>query len=150
MPMIVKSDQSRVPFDEGKLRGGMEKALQKRPVSREALDESVSRILHKLRSMGERELSSRAVGELVMEELHLLDEVAYVRFASVYRSFQNVEAFSHEIEKLHHRRSRAVAHAEALARNAGQLQLPGVEEPAEPDPVAKPAAPKGPSRRKPS
>jgi transcriptional repressor NrdR len=106
MPLVVKSDHSRVPFDEAKLRGGMERALEKRPVGGEALDEAISRICHKLRSMGEREVPSRTVGELVMEELHHLDEVAYVRFASVYRSFQDVEAFRHEIEQLRQRRRR--------------------------------------------
>ena len=104
MPLVVKSDQSRVPFDEQKLRAGMERALQKRPVSGEALDAAISRITHKLRSLGEREVASRIVGELVMEELHQLDEVAYVRFASVYRSFQDVEAFRHEIEALRQKR----------------------------------------------
>lgn len=103
MPLVVKSDQSRVPFDEAKLRSGMVKALEKRPVGPEAIDASVSRIGHKLRSMGEREVASRVIGELVMEELHHLDEVAYVRFASVYRSFQDVEAFRREIEQMNKR-----------------------------------------------
>jgi transcriptional repressor NrdR len=107
MPLVVKSDRSRVPFDEAKLLSGMQKALEKRPVSREAIDEAVSRIGHKLRAMGEREVESRAIGELVMEELHHLDEVAYVRFASVYRSFQDVDAFRHEIEHLRSRRRKA-------------------------------------------
>jgi transcriptional repressor NrdR len=106
MPLVVKSDQSRVPFDEAKLRSGMLKALEKRPVSREAVDEALAHIGHKLRSMGEREVPSRVVGELVMDELHDLDEVAYVRFASVYRSFQDVDAFRHEIDRLRHRRHR--------------------------------------------
>jgi transcriptional repressor NrdR len=105
MPLVVKSDQRRVPFDEAKLRSGMVKALEKRPVSGEAIDAAVSRIGHKLRSMGEREVTSREIGELVMDELHHLDEVAYVRFASVYRSFQDLDAFRHEIEKVRsHRR----------------------------------------------
>jgi transcriptional repressor NrdR len=82
MPMIVKGDRARQAFDEGKLRAGMEKALEKRPVAREQLDEAVSRIVHAVRSLGDREVSSRAIGELVMEELRHLDEVAYVRFAS--------------------------------------------------------------------
>jgi transcriptional repressor NrdR len=99
----VKSDQSREPFDEAKLVSGLQKALEKRPVSREAIDEAVSRICHKLRTLGEREVASRMVGELVMEELRHLDEVGYVRFASVYRSFQDVDAFREEIEKLRHR-----------------------------------------------
>jgi transcriptional repressor NrdR len=120
MPLVVKSDHNRVPFDEAKMRSGMERALEKRPVSREALDEAVSRICHKLRSMGEREVPSRTVGELVMEELHFLDEVAYVRFASVYRSFQDVEAFRHEIERMRHRRRRPAQSGQ------DQLSLPGV------------------------
>jgi transcriptional repressor NrdR len=93
LPVVVKSDRSREPFDENKLLAGMQKALEKRPVSRETIDDAVARICHKLRSLGEREIASRAVGEMVMEELCHLDEVAYVRFASVYRSFQDVEAF---------------------------------------------------------
>lgn len=105
MPLVVKSDQRRVPFDEAKLRDGMEKALQKRPVGRDAIDEAVSRICHRLRSLGEREVPSRMIGEMVMEELHELDEVGYVRFASVYRSFQDVDAFRDEIERLSDRRS---------------------------------------------
>ncbi len=103
MPLVVKSDQSREPFDQAKLRAGMERALQKRPVGSEAIDAAVGRIGHRLRSLGEREVAARLVGELVMDELHQLDEVAYVRFASVYRSFQDVEAFRHEVERLRHR-----------------------------------------------
>jgi transcriptional repressor NrdR len=107
MPRIIKSDGSREPFDENKLKQGMIKALEKRPIRSEAIDEAVSRIGHKLRVLGEREVPARSVGELVMEELRHLDEVAYVRFASVYRSFQDVEAFRDEIEGLrHHRRRR--------------------------------------------
>jgi transcriptional repressor NrdR len=107
MPMVVKSDHTREPFDEAKLRAGMTKALEKRPVALEAVEEAVSRIAHKLRSLGEREVQSRAIGELVMDELRHLDEVAYVRFASVYRSFQDLEAFRDEIDRLrHHRRRR--------------------------------------------
>ncbi len=78
----------------------MEKALEKRPVSTEAIDEAMGRILHKIRSLGEREIAARAVGELVMEELRHLDEVAFVRFASVYRHFQDIDAFRDEIDKL--------------------------------------------------
>jgi len=106
MPLVVKNDQSRVPFDESKLRGGLLKALEKRPVARESVEEAVSHIMRKLRSLGEREVTSRQVGELVMEELHRLDEVAYVRYASVYRHFQDVEAFREEVDRLHHRRGR--------------------------------------------
>jgi transcriptional repressor NrdR len=106
MPMVVKSDHTREPFDEAKLRAGMTKALEKRPVALEAVEEAVSRIGHKLRSLGEREVQSRAIGEMVMDELRHLDEVAYVRFASVYRSFQDLEAFRDEIDRLRHRRGR--------------------------------------------
>ena len=106
LPMVIKGDRSREPFDENKLRGGMRKALEKRPVSREAVDAAVARICHKLRSMGEREVPSRSVGDLVMEELRQLDEVGYVRFASVYRSFQDIEAFRTEIHQLRHQRRR--------------------------------------------
>lgn len=132
MPLIVKSDQSREAFDEAKLRGGMEKALEKRPVSREAIDAAVSRIGSRLRGLGEREVDARTVGEFVMEELHHLDEVGYVRFASVYRSFQDVEAFRHEIERLHTRRRRTP--------NQDQLSLltSGVGEPVPPPPPKKP------------
>jgi transcriptional repressor NrdR len=113
MPRLIKSDGSREPFDEAKLQHGMIKALEKRPVASEAIEAAVSRICHKLRVLGEREVPSRTVGELVMEELRHLDEVAYVRFASVYRSFQDVEAFRDEIEQLrHHRRRRESSRAQ--------------------------------------
>ena len=107
MPRIIKSDGSREPFEENKLKQGMIKALEKRPISSEAIDEAVSRIGHKLRVLGEREVPARTIGELVMDELRHLDEVAYVRFASVYRSFQDVEAFRETIDGLRkHRRRR--------------------------------------------
>ena len=105
--MVVKSDGSREPFDEHKLTSGMAKALEKRPVRARRSKRRSGRICHKLRGLGEREVPARTIGELVMEELRHLDEVAYVRFASVYRSFQDVEAFRDEIERLrHHRRRR--------------------------------------------
>lgn len=116
MPLLIKSDNRREPFDEQKMRGGIVKALEKRPVSQEAVEQAVAHICHKLRTTGERELPSRMVGELVMEELRHLDEVAYVRFASVYRSFQDVEAFRDEIERLRHHRKRS-------GKNTGQLLL---------------------------
>lgn len=100
MPRIVKNDNTRQPFDEAKLCDSMRRALEKRPVSSEEFDEAVGRLIHKLRTMGEREVPSRLVGELVMEELRSLDEVAYVRFASVYRSFQDVTEFQEEIKRL--------------------------------------------------
>ena len=100
MPRLVKRDGSREPFDESKLRYGMSKALEKRPVEADSIEEAVTRITHKLRTMGEREVPARLIGDMVMEELHALDEVAYVRFASVYRSFQDVTEFQEEIQRL--------------------------------------------------
>lgn len=100
MPQVVKSDQTREPFSDAKLRAGMRRALEKRPVGNDAIDSALAHIGHKLRSLGEREVPSRLIGELVMDELRHLDEVAYVRFASVYRSFQDVQAFNDEIAKL--------------------------------------------------
>lgn len=100
LPRIIKSDGVRQPFDENKLRSGMMHSLQKRPVSIEQIDAAVNRILHRLRATGEREVKARLVGELVMDELKKLDSVAYVRFASVYRSFQDISEFRTEIEKL--------------------------------------------------
>ncbi len=106
MPRVIKSHGSREPFDEHKLLQGMTKALEKRPVESEAIAQSVARICRRLRLLGEREVPARTIGEYVMEELRLLDEVAYVRFASVYRSFQDIEAFRDEIERLRHQRRR--------------------------------------------
>ncbi len=100
MPRLVKNDNSRQPFDEAKLRNSMVRALEKRPVPSDQFDKAVGRLVHKLRTMGEREVPSRLVGEMVMEELRELDEVAYVRFASVYRSFQDVTEFQEEIKRL--------------------------------------------------
>ena len=100
MPQVVKSDRSREPFDEQKLRAGMLKALEKRPVSGEAMEAAISRICHNIRSLGEREIQALRVGELVMEELRHLDEVAYVRFASVYREFKDVSQFLEELKPM--------------------------------------------------
>ena len=100
MPRLIKRDASREPFDEEKLRGGIVRALEKRPVSSEALEGAVERIIHRLRTIGEREIPARDVGEMVMEELRELDQVAYVRFASVYRSFQDITEFQEEIHRL--------------------------------------------------
>jgi transcriptional repressor NrdR len=100
MPYVVKRDGRREPFDETKLRNGILSAIQKRPVQREDIERSIEHIAHALQTMGEREVPSRLVGDLVMEELRRLDEVAYVRFASVYRSFQDVTEFQQEIERL--------------------------------------------------
>jgi transcriptional repressor NrdR len=100
LPAVVKSGLRREPFDERKLRVSFERALQKRPVASQDVDASVRAIADDLRRSGEREMSSRQIGELVMRELKKLDQVAYVRFASVYRKFEDVHAFREEIEKL--------------------------------------------------
>lgn len=100
LPAVVKSGERREAFDETKLRVGFERALQKRPVSTEAVDAAVRAVVDDLRRSGEREVPSRQVGELVMRELKKLDQVDYVRFASVYRKFEDVQAFREEIEKL--------------------------------------------------
>jgi transcriptional repressor NrdR len=100
MPRVVKSDGKREPFDENKLRAGLLRALEKRPVPMEELEAAVTRITRRLRATGERELPARDIGELVMEELRQLDTVAYVRFASVYRSFQDISEFREEVERL--------------------------------------------------
>ena len=100
LPRVIKSDGVRQPFDESKLRTGMLRALEKRPVSIETIEAALNRIKRQLQVMGEREVESRVVGELVMAELHKLDEVAYVRFASVYRRLQDVNEFREEIERL--------------------------------------------------
>ncbi len=100
MPRIVKSDGSRVPFDDQKLLQGMLKALEKRPVSLETIEQAVNHIKNNLRATGDREVQTSRVGEWVMDELKQLDQVAYVRFASVYRSFQDLDEFRKEIEKL--------------------------------------------------
>jgi len=100
LPRIVKGDNRREEFNEEKLRRGMQRALEKRPVSVEQLDDTVDRIIRELHAFGEREIPSRLLGEWVMAALRELDEVAFVRFASVYRSFEDVEEFRTEIERL--------------------------------------------------
>lgn len=100
MPRIVKQDGSRMPFKEEKLCAGVMRALEKRPVSTEQIDESLNRIKHQLLAAGEREINSAIIGNLVMEELLALDQVAYIRFASVYLDFSDVNAFRDAIEKI--------------------------------------------------
>ena len=100
MPRVIKSDGSREPFNEEKLRDGFQRALEKRPVSVEAVETELGQIKNQLRATGEREVDSRVVGELVMEALKRLDQVAYVRFASVYRSFEDLAEFRDAIASL--------------------------------------------------
>jgi transcriptional repressor NrdR len=100
MPKLIKSNGNREPFDETKLRAGILRALEKRPVGVEQIEAAITQIKHSLQATGERELNSRVVGEMVMNALRELDDVAYVRFASVYRSFQDLSEFQEEIERL--------------------------------------------------
>ncbi len=100
LPQVIKSDGRREPFNEEKLRAGLSRALEKRPVDAGAVEALIARIRHKLVASGERELASRQIGEWVMEGLKEVDPVAYVRFASVYRSFQDLNAFSETVQRL--------------------------------------------------
>lgn len=108
MPRIVKNDGTPEPFDENKLRQGIMRALYKRPVSAEAVDTAIKHLTHRLRTEGDREVPSRKLGNWVMEELRELDQVAYVRFASVYRRFEDVNAFREEIDRLESTPDRSV------------------------------------------
>lgn len=100
LPFIVKSNGDRENYDQDKLARGLERALEKRPVQSNQIDQILHRIKRTLLTIGEREVDARYIGELVMNELREVDQVAYVRFASVYRSFQDVDAFSEEIKRL--------------------------------------------------
>ena len=100
MPRVIKSNGVREPFNEDKLRNGIQRALEKRPVSTELIEQSINRIKSNLRATGEREIMSKIIGNLVMEELKQLDKVAYIRFASVYRSFEDIREFGEEIARL--------------------------------------------------
>lgn len=100
VPKIIKNNETREPFNEDKLRRGIMHALEKRPVSADDIEKAISHIISKLRATGEREVPSQLVGNLVMDELKTLDKVAYIRFASVYLSFDDINEFSSEIEKL--------------------------------------------------
>lgn len=100
MPRVIKTDGIREPFDESKLRAGFLRALEKRPVATEQIESSIAQIKHYLQATGEREIKSRVIGEQVMQALRGLDEVAYVRFASVYRRFKDLNEFRQEIERL--------------------------------------------------
>ncbi len=100
MPRIIKRDGSREPFNEQKLRSGLLRALEKRPVSTEQTELSIDKLKSQLRATGEREVSSEMLGNIIMEQLKSLDKVAYVRFASVYRSFEDIREFGEEIARL--------------------------------------------------
>ena len=100
MPPVVKSDNAREAFNEPKLRGGMLRALEKRPVATDEVESAIIRIKKKILSRGEREISSSLMGDFVMDELHKLDDVAYIRFASVYLSFNDLSEFRDVINRL--------------------------------------------------
>ncbi len=117
LPAIIKSDGRREAFDARKLRVGFDRALQKRSVSEESIEAAVRAVVHQVRMSGERELPSLRIGEFVMNELRKLDHVGYVRFASVYRSFEDVADFREEIEKLERE----------LPTASGQLPLLGAD-----------------------
>lgn len=107
LPRIIKSDGRRERFSEEKLRAGVFRALEKRPVDTDAVEKLLRRIVHAALTYGEREIPAKQVGHWVMEQLADLDEVAYVRFASVYRRFQDLDAFSAEVQRLRSEPSRA-------------------------------------------
>ena len=100
LPQVVKTDGTRSDFDIGKLRNGFQRALHKRPVPTEFVDQAADRIVGQVLALGEREIPSRQIGELVMQELYKLDKVAYIRFASVYRSFQDVADFRDALKEV--------------------------------------------------
>jgi len=100
LPLVIKKDGRRENFDRGKILAGLHRACEKRPISVETLEKLVDRIEQKLQEGGEREIPSRVIGEQIMLELQNLDEVAYVRFASVYRSFKDVNEFMSEVKEL--------------------------------------------------
>lgn len=109
-PRIVKSDGRREDFNEDKLRAGLQRSLEKRPIKTEEVENAVGRIKRRLRTLGEREIAARSVGDQVMRELRGIDHVAYVRFASVYRNFGDVRDFSEEIEQLENELPPALKH----------------------------------------
>ena len=100
MPHIIKRDGSREPFNEEKMRNGLIRALEKRPVSTEKIEQSINKVKSTLRATGEREVASEMLGTTIMEQLKSLDKVAYIRFASVYRSFEDIREFGEEIARL--------------------------------------------------
>ena len=100
LPQVVKSNGTRADFDAGRIRIGFARALHKRPVPTEYVDAAIDRIVQQVLALGEREIPSRQIGEMVMQELYKLDKVAYIRFASVYKSFQDVDDFEDAIKEV--------------------------------------------------
>ena len=107
LPRIIKSDGERQPFNGTKLKAGMLRAPEKRPLSSEEVDAVFGNVLTQIRQLGEREIPSRMLGEIVMKSLKSVDQVAYVRFASVYRDFQDIEEFAQEISTLSKEKKRS-------------------------------------------
>ena len=108
-PMVVKKDGRREPFDRAKIIAGLKRACEKRPVSMETIDQIANRIETAMAEQSDREVASNVVGAAVMNELHKIDQVAYVRFASVYRSFKDIDEFMHELEDLINQRKQTPA-----------------------------------------
>jgi len=104
LPIVVKKDGRREPFDRTKILSGLKKACEKRPISTATIEALTERIEKRIQEMGDTEIQSRTVGEEVMKELHQLDQVAYVRFASVYREFKDIDQFMDELKALAHER----------------------------------------------
>jgi transcriptional repressor NrdR len=127
LPLVIKTDGRREPFDDKKLHNGLSRALEKRPVDTDAIEKIIGRIRHKLMASGEGEIPSRRIGEWIMEELKELDPVAYVRFASVYRSFQDLDAFRDEVQRLQSEPS-------AEVRRKQLSLIPEPESPPKPNP----------------
>jgi transcriptional repressor NrdR len=120
MPQVVKQDGSRTEFDLQKLRTGFMRALHKRPVATQLVDEAIATITQDVLSLGEREIPSRRLGEMVMRELKRLDQVAYIRFASVYRSFQGVDDFQDAIAEVQRPATKAGAKSPHEAKDASE------------------------------
>ena len=120
LPMVVKKDGRREPFERAKIVNGIKRACEKRPVSVDTIEKLADTIERQLQESGEREVTSRAIGEAVMREMHDVDGVAYVRFASVYRSFRDVHEFMHELEELIAQRRTAVKARAPRGRRSGR------------------------------
>jgi transcriptional repressor NrdR len=120
LPMVVKKDGRREPFERAKIVNGIKRACEKRPVSVDTIEALADAIERQLQESGEREVTSRAIGEAVMREMHDVDGVAYVRFASVYRSFRDVHEFMHELEELIAQRRTAVKTRTPRGRRSGR------------------------------
>src|SRR5258707_14060076 len=120
VPMVVKKDDRREPFDRAKIVAGLKRACEKRPVSMETIEQLANNIEIAMTEQSDREVASSVVGAAVMNELHKIDQVAYVRFASVYRQFKDIDEFMHELEDLINQRKQKPA-----SRAAGEKKSDG-------------------------